>query len=445
MRSTITVRALAVTAALLFCAAAPAFADATLPSKLATDVNESYRLLTTTYYNAVNDQSVLDAARAALLDVAKKHRVKIDVPRIEASGDTGQTLGMLDGSIAQVADAAHVAPADVAYATISGMARSVDDRYTIFMTPAEFKKFNDALDPQRVSGIGVLIGADAKTGDVSILYVVPRTPAEHAGLRAGDVIAAIDGTSTKGLKSLEVSKLLRGKPGSIVHITVHPSDSTDSHEVTIARAEISPPTVIYKMLPNDIGYIYVMAFGRETPGQFNIALGRLREQGAKALVLDLRDDGGGYVDSALDIISHFISDKPVVTVEQRGVPDSTFDAPDQSVVDLPMTVLVNAYTASASEITAGALQDDGIASLIGTRTFGKGVMQTLTPLPGGSAIKITTAHYLTPAHRDINLKGINPDVRVDENHGARYGEISDDAQLRAAIAYLQKKLAVAKH
>ena len=109
-----------------------------------------------------------------------------------------------------------------------------------------------------------------------------------------------------------------------------------------------------------------------------------------------------------------------------------------------MTVLVNANTASASEITAGALQDDGIASLVGTRTFGKGVMQTLTPLPDGAAIKITTAHYLTPRRRDINLKGIDPDVRVDENRDPRYGDLAKDAQLRAAIVYLQKKLADAK-
>jgi carboxyl-terminal processing protease len=162
-------------------------------------------------------------------------------------------------------------------------------------------------------------------------------------------------------------------------------------------------------------------------------------------VLDLRNDGGGYVESALQISERFIAHKPLLTVEERGGPDTTVTADDDGVqVDVPVTVLVNEYTASASEITAGALQDDGIASLIGTRTFGKGVMQTLTPLADGAAIKITTAHYLTPNRHDINLKGIEPDLAVAEPHDARFGDPLKDPQLRAALDFLQKKIAAVK-
>jgi carboxyl-terminal processing protease len=132
----------------------------------------------------------------------------------------------------------------------------------------------------------------------------------------------------------------------------------------------------------------------------------------------------------------------LVTVEERGQHATTIDADGSPSISVPVTVLVNQYTASASEITAGALQDDGIGTLVGARTFGKGVMQTLTPLPDGAAIKITTAHYLTPNRRDINLRGIDPDLRVDENRDAHFGEIDKDAQLRAAIDLLQKKIAV---
>jgi len=203
---------------------------------------------------------------------------------------------------------------------------------------------------------------------------------------------------------------------------------------------VQPPTVIYKMLADGIGYVWVMAFGRATPSEFDMALARLQTQGAKALVLDLRNDGGGYVNSALDISSRFIANKALLTVEERGQHDTTIDADSDPSVDVPVTVLVNQYTASASEITAGALQDDGIGTLVGSKTFGKGVMQTLTPLPDGAAIKITTAHYLTPNHRDINLRGINPDVAIDENSDALFGVIDRDAQLRAAIALLQKKI-----
>ncbi|MDE2481417.1 MAG: S41 family peptidase [bacterium] len=429
---------------LLLAPAVPARAAAPLPAALTVDVNESYRLLAKTFYHPVEEQTLVDAARAAISTEAKRHGVSITVTPIRAGTDSDATLDALDSAIAETADVAHVAPSVIAYAAIDAMAHAVDDRWTTFLTPDEFKRFNDALDPEKVSGIGVLLGSDAKTGFASILYVMPQTPAERAGLRAGDTIVAVDGTQTKGLKGEAVSKLLRGKPGTSVRMTVRATDTAPTSDVTIVRAEISPPTVIYKMLPNGIGYIYVIAFGRETPAQFNVALDRLHQQGAKALVMDLRDDGGGYVESALDIVSRFVSQQPVVTVEERGQPASTFDAPSDDTISLPMTVLVNANTASASEITAGALQDDGIASLVGTRTFGKGVMQTLTPLPDGAAIKITTAHYLTPRRRDINLKGIDPDVRVDENRDARYGDVSKDAQLRAAIAFLQKKLAVTK-
>ena len=213
--------------------------------------------------------------------------------------------------------------------------------------------------------------------------------------------------------------------------------------LSITREDVQPPTVVYKMLPGNIGYVWVIAFGRATPNEFDTAVARLKSLGAKALVLDLRNDGGGYVNSALDISSRFIANKALVTVEERGRRATTIDADGDPSIAIPVTVLVNQYTASASEITAGALQDDGIAALVGARTFGKGVMQTLTPLPDGAAIKITTAHYLTPSHRDINLRGIAPDVAVEENRDAHFGEVERDAQLRAAIALLQKKIIAA--
>ncbi len=278
---------------------------------------------------------------------------------------------------------------------------------------------------------------------ITVSYVVPGTPAEKNGLLAGDFITAIDGTSTKGLAVDAASKLLRGKAGTPVHLAVARS-SEPQHDFTIVRSEIQPPTVVDKMLADDIGYIYIIAFGKDTPMEFDAALDRLRQQNARAIVLDLRNDGGGYVDSALDMSSRFITQRPLLTVQQRGEPDQTIDASPGTPLNVPVTVLVNKYTASASEIMAGALQDDGIASLIGQRTFGKGVMQTLTPLADGSAIKITTAHYLTPRRRDINLKGIDPDVAVDEPNGSRFGDAANDPQLRAAIQLLQKKIASAK-
>ena len=424
-------------------------AAATLPDDLANDVNISYNKLLHTFYHPVDEQQLLDAARKAIADDAHTHGVKLAVAPIKASVDDTAMYDALDRAVADAADAAHVAPSEVAYAAINGMAKAVDDKYTAFMDPTDFQKFKDQLDPEKISGIGVMIEGDVNSKMIDITYVMPNTPAEHAGLQSGDVITAIDGTPTKGLGKDPIaegdaaSAMLRGKAGTVVRLDITRGGSAQP-QITIARSELQPPTVVYKMLPGNIGYVYVIAFGQETPTEFDAALRRLRDQDVKAIVLDLRNDGGGYVQSALLISSRFIADKPLLTVQERGRPDDTIPAEEDGVmINVPVNILVNAYTASASEIAAGALQDDGIAQLVGTRTYGKGVMQTLTQLPDGAAIKITTAHYLTPSGRDINLKGIDPDVKVDENKDSRIGDVAKDPQLKAAIDLLQKKIATA--
>ncbi len=410
-----------------------------LPYQVAGDVAESYRLLTTTYYEPVSGRTLLAAASDALVESARKHGVTISPPALRVESDRDTTVAELDDAIASAAAQAHASSSDFAYATIVAMAKAVNDRYTQFFTPAELKEFNEALDPARIGGIGVMIEPDATTGFVRITYVLPGSPAERAGIQLGDFVTAVNGAPTKGLSVDGVSSMLRGKAGTVVSVSL--MRVTAPSVVSITREDVRPPTVIYRMLSDGIGYVWVMAFGRATPSEFDAAVARLNEQGAKALVLDLRNDGGGYVDSALDISSRFIANKALLTVEERDQRDTTIHADDNPSINVPVTVLVNQYTASASEITAGALQDDGIGTLVGARTFGKGVMQTLTPLPDGAAIKITTAHYLTPNHRDINLKGIDPDLRVDEPRDARFGDVSRDAQLRAAIDLLQKKIA----
>ncbi|MBV8067777.1 MAG: S41 family peptidase [Candidatus Eremiobacteraeota bacterium] len=423
----------------LFCLGA---APAALPYQVAGDVAQSFQLLTTTYYEAVDPAVLLAAASDALAQAARKRGATVAPPALTVQGDRDATLAELDGAIASTARSAHGTPSEFAYVAIAAMAKATNDRYTQFFTPDEFKAFNDALDPKRIGGIGVMIEPDAASGDVRVTYVLPGTPAERAGLAVGDIITTIDTKPIKGLSVDAVSGRLRGNPGTVVSVTVQRSGASSAF--TITRDNVQPPTVVFKMLPGEIGYVWVMEFGRGTPAEFDTAIARLRDSGAKALVLDLRNDGGGYVNSALDISSRFIANKALLTVEERGKRATTIDADGDPSITLPVTVLVNQFTASASEITAGALQDDGIGMLVGARTFGKGVMQTLTPLPDGAAIKITTAHYLTPSRRDINLRGIDPDVRVDENRDARFGDVDKDAQLRAALSLLQKKIAEAK-
>ncbi len=433
------VRAAAACLVIAVFSAAKTPADTALSYQVSGDVSESYRLLTTTYYETVDPQTLLSAASDALAGAARKHGASVVPPQLHVESERDATLAALDGAIATTAHAAHASPSEFAYVAIDAMAKAVNDRYTQFFTPAEFRAFNNALDPQRIGGIGVMIQPDATTSMVRVSYVLPATPAERAGMQSGDILTAVDGKPTKGLAVDAVSGMLRGKAGTVVAVSVQRSGSPSV--LSITRDDVQPPTVVFKMLPGGVGYVWVIAFGRATPAEFNTAIERLNDQGAKALILDLRNDGGGYVNSALDISSRFIANKALVTVEERGHHATTIDADNDPSIGLPLTVLVNEYTASASEITAGALQDDGVGMLVGTKTFGKGVMQTLTPLPDGAAIKITTAHYLTPSRRDINLRGIDPDIRVDENRDARFGEVEKDAQLRAALALLQKKIA----
>ena len=411
-----------------------------LPAQVAADVHESYRLLISSAYRPVSQQTLLAAASDALSEQARKQGSAISPPVLKVQGDVDATMAELDDAIASSAATSHGNATTFAYGAIAAMTRSLGDRYTQFFTPDEFKQFNDALDPERISGIGVMIEPDVASGNLRITYVVPETPADRAGLRGGDVLTAIDATPTKGLSVVDASKLLRGRAGSTVAVTVARLGSPAT-AYTITREEVQPPTVVFKMLPGDVGYVYVMAFGKATPNEFDTAIARLKDQNAKAIVLDLRNDGGGYVDSALLISRRFVVNKALLTVEERGDHSTTIDAGNEESVTLPVTILVNQYTASASEITAGALQDDGVGPLVGVKTFGKGVMQTLTPLADGAAIKITTAHYLTPRRRDINLRGIEPDLQIAENKDARYGDVDSDAQLRAALALLQKKMA----
>lgn len=430
-------RSLVLSAALLL----PLTMAASPVTPAANDVARSYDLIESSAYLPVSGQRLLDGARAALIAEAAKTGKRVAVPPLHATTEDAN-IAAIESTIAQISDETHQSATQLAYSAASGMAKAVDDRWTVFFTPEEYRKFSDELDPQKIAGIGVLIQPEAVQGYISAWYVVPGTPADQAGLRSGDVITSVDGRSTKGFSAQDATKILRGTPGSPVTLTFG-APSAPVRTVTIDRAEVQPPTVIERMLPDHVGYVQIFAFGKDTPKEFDQALTRLEDRGVRGFVLDLRNNGGGYVESALLISERFINDDPLLTIEERGDKDTTIDAGDNAVPRVPVAILVNGYTASASEITAGALQDDGIAELVGERTFGKGVMQTLVKMEDGSAIKITTAHYLTPKNRDINLKGIEPNYVVSEPKTALFGDLARDPQLQTALSVVTKRIAFA--
>ncbi len=407
----------------------------------AAELSTSYQYLTENFYKKVDPQLVLDSVRSTLLEAMRTAGVKnAALPAMHNAGTPGD-IREIDREVEAASRETHkFSSHELSYVALDGMMRSVNDRYTVFLTPKEYAGLNEGLDGGDFGGTGIVIQVDDKTKYITVENVVPDGPADKAGVEQDDLITTIDGVSTKGLGISAASGKLRGKEGTRVTLTIE-RDGAAVAPITITRAKIHQLSVYEKMLPGKIGYVALTVFGRDTGDELTPALQRLQREGARALVLDLRDNGGGYLEAAVAVSSKFISSGPIVSVESRASNVTTLDADDTAIQPLPLAVLVNGYTASASEITSGAIQDSSVGTIIGTKTFGKGVVQTIYPLPDGSAIKVTTARYLTPRNRDINHLGITPDIVIGENKRALYGDPAKDDQLTRALDFLNARLA----
>jgi carboxyl-terminal processing protease len=425
----------------------PAISAATSTALSAVDAGEistSYSYLTDNFYKKVDQQAVLDSVRAQLLSAMRTAGVKnAALPVMHASDATASNVHEIDREVEDAAteSKSKFTAHQLAYLALESMMRSVNDRYTVFLTPKDFAGLNEGLDGGDFGGTGIVIQTDDKTKYISVENVVPNGPADKAGIEQDDLITTIDGASTKGMSLPQASGKLRGKEGTKVTLTIQRDTGALPAPLVITRAKIHQLSVYEKMLPGKIGYVALTVFGRDTGDELNTALDRLQSQGARAMVLDLRDNGGGYLEAAVAVSSKFIPSGPIVSVESRASNITTLDADNTAIAPLPLVVLVNGYTASASEITSGAIQDSSVGTIMGTKTFGKGVVQTIIPLPDHSAIKVTTARYLTPRNRDINHLGITPDVVVVENKHPQFGQPTKDDQLTRAIQYLDEKLA----
>lgn len=443
------ITALAAAAALLlaaaqFPAARSAAAAATGISPLdATEIQFSYDKLRSDFYQKTDPQVIVEGARSEMLRTLLTAGVKGSLPPIFASDNVARTAHAVGHEVDVATRLARgkISSHLLAYAAISGMLNSVHDKYTVFLSPKEYAALNQGLDGGSFAGTGIVIQQDPQTKFIDVSNVVPDGPADKAGIQQDDVITAIDGTSTKGLTLEQASAKLRGKAGTQVQLTISRDGKILGQPIAITRAEIHQLSVYEKMLPSKIGYVELTVFGRDTGDELTRALDRLQQEGARAIVMDLRDNGGGYLEAALDVSSKFIASGPIVSVESRASNVTTYEAENTAIAPVPLAVLVNGHTASASEITSGAIQDSGVGTIIGTRTFGKGVVQEILPLPDGSAIKITDARYLTPHNRDINHLGIAPDIIIDENKGARFGDPTHDSQLARAVQFLNDKIA----
>ncbi|MCL5038574.1 MAG: S41 family peptidase [Firmicutes bacterium] len=308
---------------------------------------------------------------------------------------------------------------------LKGLVGALGDPYSIYMDSKTYRDFQTSLAGS-FSGIGIYI--EMKDGWVTVLAPIKGSPAEGAGLQAGDVITAVDGQSLEG-KSLEAAQsLIRGEPGTQVTLTIRRLGEKDLLTRVVQRARISIPNLEGKLIDGNIAYIQVFSFSEGVTRDFKVTLDFYVQKGAKALVLDLRDNPGGLLSEAMEMGQDLLPAGPIVQIVGRAAEKEVLsgNGPGRS---LPIAVLVNERSASAAEIVAGALQDRKAAVLVGTRTFGKGTVQSVAQLENGGALKLTTARYLTPTGRSIQGVGLEPDVVVEWPAPAEWAPLKVEKEL----------------
>ncbi len=324
---------------------------------------------------------------------------------------------------------------------IKGYMEGLDDPYSVYYTKKEYDEFKEDTDGEYV-GVGVQVSQSKETNIITVVKVFDDSPAKNAGIEAKDVITKVNGEDVSEQELDAVVEKIRGVEGTDVTITVYRSSDSKDHDYTMKRRKVENPTVEYKMLDNNIGYIAVSSFYEVTGKQFIDAVGKLNVEGMEGLIIDLRDNGGGLLDIAVEMLDFMLPEgKIVYTEDKNGNIIDSYNSTDEQKFTKPLVLLVNEYSASASEIFAGAIKDYRIGTLVGTNTYGKGIVQRLFPLDDGSAVKVTIAKYFTPKGNDIHKVGIKPDVEVEFD--AKQYKDSDgekDNQLDAAVEEMMKKL-----
>lgn len=324
---------------------------------------------------------------------------------------------------------------------IRGYMESLDDPYSIYYTAEEYAGFLEDTEGEYV-GVGVQVSQDMDTNVITVTKVFDEGPAKEAGIEANDVLTEVNGEDITAQDIDTVVDKIRGEEGTEVTITVYRSSDAKDHEFTMPRRKVENPTVEYEMLEDNVGYIQVSSFYEVTGQQFVMAIEDLENQGMEGLIVDLRDNGGGLLDVAVDMLDYMLPEGKIVYTEDKyGNVTEEYNSTDEEQFDKPLAVLVNGYSASASEIFAGAVKDYGIGTIIGENTYGKGIVQRIFPLEDGSAIKLTICKYFTPNGNDIHKVGIAPDEEVELDVEAyRESEGEDDNQLQAAVDNILVKL-----
>lgn len=314
-----------------------------------------------------------------------------------------------------------------------GIMAGLDDPYSVYYTAEEYQELLEE-DSGEFSGVGAVVTQD-ENKNVKIVRTIKNSPAQEAGLEADDIIVQVGDVEINGQDLDIVVKMIRGEVGTVAHIKVYRQSVNDFLEFDITRAIVTDETVSYEMKDNNIGYISVTQFYDNTDENFIEAIDTLTAQGAEGFIIDLRDNPGGLLTSVVNMCDYIMPKGNIVTTKDKnGYIIKEYNATNDHTVDVPIVVLINGNSASASEIFAGAMKDTGKATLVGMTSFGKGIVQSVIPLSDGSAIKITIAKYFTPNGNDIHEIGVAPDYEVElvDRTNAVNIEYEDDLQLQRA-------------
>ena len=367
---------------------------------------------------------------------------------VSASGDsqkavsvanpaTMQKMGVLEEMIDEyyLEDAQESALEQGVY---KGMIEALQDPYSTYYSQEELEELQNKTQGIYY-GIGARVGIDADTQLPRIASVIEGTPAQEAGLMAGDLLYEVDGTCVQGMDLNSAVALVKGDEGTIVHLTVIREGETDYLEFDVERRKLENETVTYEMMEDGIGYIQIQEFDDVTVDQFSEALDACRREGMQGLILDLRGNPGGNLSTVCEIARMMLPEGLIVYTEEKNGDREEYTCDGSRQLTEPLVVLVDSNSASASEILAGAVRDNGIGTLVGPTTFGKGIVQRIMKLSDGSAVKLTVSKYYTPKGNNIHEIGISPDVEVPFEAEA-YLEDGTDNQLDKAVEVLKEKM-----
>ncbi len=352
------------------------------------------------------------------------------------SSQTGDKLEKLE-TLIDLYYLGDVEEEDLVEGMYAGLVSGLDDPYSVYYTEEELDAMMETAAGTYV-GIGVTVTQDAQTGQITLLNPTEGGPAYLAGIKSEDILLEVDGEAVTGQDLNTVVSKIKGEEGSSVLLTVQ--RGSEELQIEVERATIETQTVGYEMMDGQIGYLYILEFDDVTTGQFLEALEELENAGMEKLIIDLRDNPGGNVQVVCDILDRILPEGLIVYTEDKYGEREEYMSDGENYLDCPLVVLINENSASASEIFAGAVKDYGIGTLVGTTSYGKGVVQSILDLGDGTAVKLTVSKYYTPNGNNIDGVGIEPDVEVEipseayEDYVITYEE---DTQLQKAQEILQ--------